>query len=551
MPKVRIVIQSRLTSSRLPAKALLPVAGMPAVVLCALRAANTGIETVVATSVDASDDLIAEALAGAGIAYYRGPLDDVLGRFQAATEDLEPGSLVVRMTADNLFPDGLLVQEMVDFLLAKRLKYLGPNDHRLPYGLSAEVFTVDVLREACRETAQPYDREHVTPWIRAKYGSAIFKTQRLDRDYSGFRCTMDTLEDYLKVVKVFDNVRDPIKASWVDLCAGLAALEDGSAFRLPRRKKGGFEYSELTLGTAQLGMEYGIANRYGKPTVEAAVEIIRRAIGFGLNSIDTARGYGEAEFRIGEALKGKNDGRILVITKLDPLEGMERDSPLKSVCAAVDASVYRSCRDLGLRRLPVLLLHRWEHRYAFQGAIWRRLLQLKAEGVIEKLGVSAQTPEEALEALKEPEIGHLQLPFNILDWRWRKPEIEGAIRTRNDVVIHVRSVFLQGLLTAGASIWPKIKGLNASELLDKIDELVRRLGRENRADLCIAYVRGKPWIDSLVIGVETIEQLNRNISLFKNKPLTAAEQELVEASLGEVPAELLNPALWGAACGKS
>ena len=90
-----------------------------------------------------------------------------------------------------------------------------------------------------------------------------------------------------------------------------------------------------------------------------------------------------------------------------------------------------------------------------------------------------------------------------------------------------------------------------SAVLVKIDELVGRLGRENRADLCIAYVRGKPWIDSLVIGMETVEQLNRNISLFKNKPLTAAEQKLVEASLAEVPAELLNPALWRITHGKS
>lgn len=550
MTQVRIVIQSRLSSSRLPAKALLPVAEMPSVVLCALRAANTGIETVVATSVDPSDDLIVEALNKAGISFFRGPLEDVLGRYEMATRDLDPGAIVVRMTADNLLPDGFLVREMVDYLLNNGLNYLGPNDHRLPYGLAAEVFTVDVLREACWKTAKPYDREHVTPWIREKYNLGVFKSDRLDRDFSNLRCTMDTFEDYLRVVKVFQDIRDPVKVSWVELCMKLAALEDQSGFQLPKRKKNGFEYSELTLGTAQLGMEYGIANRYGKPTTKAAISLIHKAIGYGLSSIDTARGYGEAEARIGESLKGGYAGKVRVITKLDPLGWLERNHSLKSIITAVDASVYRSCRDLGLRQLPVLLLHRWEHRHAYQEAVWQRLLELKADGVIQVLGASVQTPEEAIEALEEPEIRHLQLPFNILDRRWRNAGIDRALMQRKDLTVHVRSVFLQGILTSGASIWPKVQDLNAEKLIEEIDDIVAILGRESRADLCIAYVRAQRWVDSLVIGMETIEQLEQNIKYFMNNPLTNTEQEMVETRLGGVPVELLNPAFWKIVNGK-
>lgn len=544
MPKVRIVIQSRLSSSRLPAKALLPVAGMPSVVLCALRAANTGIETVVATSVDPSDDLIVEALHKAGINYFRGPLDDVLGRYEAATGDLEPGALVVRMTADNLLPDGFLVREMVDFLMNQGLVYLGPNDQRLPYGLAAEVFTVDVLREAGRNATKPYDREHVTPWIRNKYDIGFFRSDRLDRDFSNLRCTMDTFEDYLRVVKVFQDIQDPVRVSWVDLCSKLAALEKESGFKLPKRKKNGFESSELTLGTAQLGMEYGIANRSGKPPAEAALKLIHKAIGYGVNSIDTASAYGDAEARIGESLKGGYAEKVRVITKLDPLVWLNRDQSPKSIMAAVDASVYRSCRDLGLKRLPVLLLHRWEHRYAYQEAIWRRLLELKADGVIQVLGASVQTPEEAVEALAEPEILHLQMPFNILDRRWQKAGVHRAIMHRKDLTVHARSVFLQGLLTSGASIWPKVQGFNPEKLINEIDNLVSILKRKDRADLCIAYVRAQSWIDSLVIGMETVEQLEQNIKYFMNNPLTEPEQALVEAKLEGVPVELLNPACW-------
>lgn len=544
MPKVRIVIQSRLSSSRLPAKALLPVAGMPAVVLCALRAANTGLETVVATSVDASDDLIVEALTEAGVSYFRGPLDDVLGRYELATRDLEPGSLVVRMTADNLLPDGALVREMVDTLLVKGLHYLGPNDPRLPYGLAAEVFTIDVLREASRRAWKAYDREHVTPWIIAQYNSGAFKSNQLHRDLGHLRCTMDTYEDYLRVVKVFKEIPDPVNVSWVDLVQKLAVLEEESGFKLPKRQKNGCEISELTLGAAQLGMEYGIANRSGKPTSAAAVRLIRKGIEAGLNSIDTARSYGDAESRVGEALKGSYAGKVRVVTKLDPLGWLEPDQSAKSISAAVEASVYRSCRELGLGQLPVLLLHRWEHRRAFQGAIWERLIQLRAEKTIGVLGASVQTPEEALEAIQDPEIKQVQLPFNILDWRWRQAGVIQALEERKDLIVHVRSVFLQGILTSEPNLWPKINGVDARELVAEIDELVKTLNRESRADLCTAYVRAQPWVDSLVIGMETLEQLEENIRLFRNKPLTGEEARLVEASLSKVPVELLNPALW-------
>lgn len=544
MPKVRIVIQSRLSSSRLPAKALLPVAGMPAVVLCALRAANTGLETVVATSVDASDDLIVEALSKAGVGYFRGPLDDVLGRYELATRDLEPGSIVIRMTADNLLPDGALVREMISSLFSQGLNYLGTNDHRLPYGLAAEVFTVDVLREAGQKASSSYDREHVTPWIKRIYNSGTFKSTQLGVDFGYLRCTMDTLEDYLRVVKVFKDIREPVKTSWVDLVTKLAVLEGEAGFMLAKRKKNGLEYSELTLGTAQLGMEYGIANRNGKPTTEGAVSLIHKALGYGLNSIDTARGYGEAETRVGESLKGKYAEQALVITKLDPLAWLYQNQSQRVFSAAVDASVLRSCRELRLDQLPILLLHRWEHRRAYQGAIWGRLLQLKAEKVIGMLGASVQTPEEALEAIGDPEIKLVQLPFNILDWRWREAGVIQALEERKDLIAHIRSVFLQGILTSELNIWPEINGVNARELAAEIDELVKTLNRENRADLCIAYVRSHPWVDSLVIGMETLEQLEENIRLFKKKPLTGEEARLVEKGLSKVPAELLNPALW-------
>ena len=109
----RVVLQARTTSTRLPGKVLLPVCGLPLVVLAARLAARDGIETVVATSDDPSDDRLAEALSRHGIRHVRGPLDDVLGRFIAATAALDDGDVCVRLTSDNVFPDGDFVRRLI------------------------------------------------------------------------------------------------------------------------------------------------------------------------------------------------------------------------------------------------------------------------------------------------------------------------------------------------------------------------------------------------------------------------------------------------------
>ena len=112
--RTRVVIQSRLSSSRLPGKALMDLGGMPLIELVARRASRTGFEVVVATSVGAYDGRIARHLERVGIRVVRGQLDDVLGRFLVATEDLEPTDRVIRLTGDNPVGDASLVQEMLD-----------------------------------------------------------------------------------------------------------------------------------------------------------------------------------------------------------------------------------------------------------------------------------------------------------------------------------------------------------------------------------------------------------------------------------------------------
>src|SRR5205807_2447980 len=117
----------------------------------------------------------------------------------------------------------------------------------------------------------------------------------------------------------------------------------------------------------------------------------------GVSVFDTARSYGDAEERLGAALAGRRTVRT--ITKLDPLSDLMPDASPAVVCAAVDQSVAESLAALRLDSLSCVLLHRAEQMAAYGGAIWRRLQDHLADGTIQALGVSAQTPVEALTAL--------------------------------------------------------------------------------------------------------------------------------------------------------
>ncbi len=303
--------------------------------------------------------------------------------------------------------------------------------------------------------------------------------------------------------------------------------------------------AELVLGSVQLGLAYGAANRTGQPTHGAALKLVHRAADGGITKFDTARAYGDSENRLGEALEARTG--IRTVTKLSPLNELPPDASRDTVRNAVDESIWASLLALRRARLDCLLLHRASHMTDFGGAAWDRLLELLEDGTILSLGVSVQTPEKsALIALGSCDVQHIQLPFNLLDWRWRDAGAIDCIRGRAHLTVHARSVFLQGILAAGdAALWPRIAGVSSPNLVDLLGELARRFERRNAADLCLAYARGQDWIDGVVIGMETEEQLDANLLLSTLPPLSPEDCALsFEGCLPRVPEQLLNPALW-------
>ena len=537
-------------SSRLRGKALLPIRDYPSAVLGALRAANLGDEVRVATSMDSSDDALADIFLKHSLITVRGSLHDVLGRYVAAASDLSDNDVVVRLTADNVVPDGALVRELVEAFRASGLEYLCANSARgpLPYGLGGEVFTAAVLRKAHRSATNVHDREHVCPWMSRNCRSDFYVPPSLrGADYGHLRCTIDDEEDYNRIVQLFAAVADPVKVGWRELLTSLAAVPDEPSFRIPFKVVDGKLHSQMTLGTVQLGMEYGIANRTGRPAKATAVAMVRSAVAHGATALDTARTYGESEAVLGEALSGAWRSRTQVITKLDTLKTMSSGASDASIQGTVDASIDQSCEALGTERLQTLLLHDWAHYTRWNGAVWRRLVELRNQGRIENLGASVYEPHEALVAMRDPEVKHLQIPMNVLDWRWKAEGVDRAITDRPDVVIHARSPLLQGLLATDVRSWPAVGGFNAGDCAERLRVAARHFHRDSVIDLCLAYVRSQPWITSVVVGCETMEQLSENLRLFRLPQLTAEEAEELEHRIPKAPDSLLNPSKWPAA----
>lgn len=289
--------------------------------------------------------------------------------------------------------------------------------------------------------------------------------------------------------------------------------------------------ARLIFGTVQLGQAYGAANRIGLPSESAAERLIHRALDLGVTTFDTARAYGLAEERLGAALDDSIAKLAHVVTKLSP-NGLD----------AVD-SIEASLNNLRTQSLDTLMLHRAEHIDVRE--IWDDLRHRHEEGEIRHLGASVQNPHELIRVLKDHDIDHIQMPYNILDWRWRTPEVAAAISNRPDVNIHVRSAYLQGLLAAGLQAnWPQIDGVCPETVVSALEHLTHAFDRQSPADLCLAYLRAQTWIDGIVVGMESEEQLESNVRLFAKAPLTLEQCATAEEVLPQLPEQLLNPALW-------
>lgn len=198
-------------SSRLPGKILRPLGGTPVLkhVITRVMAAGVFDEVVVATTDRALDDDAAALAAECAASVVRGDEADVLGRFALAAQQSHADA-IMRITADCPLIDPVILAAIVERAGASGADMVTNSRMRtFPRGLDAEFFTRSALDAAVSEAIQPSEREHVTPFIYAHPERFVVEDFLHHRDYSKYRLTLDTEEDYQLLSRVFDASEDP------------------------------------------------------------------------------------------------------------------------------------------------------------------------------------------------------------------------------------------------------------------------------------------------------------------------------------------------------
>ncbi len=283
----------------------------------------------------------------------------------------------------------------------------------------------------------------------------------------------------------------------------------------------------LALGSVQFGLAYGVANRSGQVSPAEAKEIIQAARSAGVDTIDTAIGYGDSEACLGNI--GVTD--LNVVTKLPGLPG-----ELADVRSWVEKEFAQALLRLRLTRVYGLLLHRPSDLSGRYGAeLWAAMAYLKNRQLVEKIGVSIYEPIELDFLTARFDIELVQAPFNLLDQRLSSSGWMDRLKKKN-VEIHTRSAFLQGLLLMSRKEIPsKFERWNG--LWDRWHQWLQA-GDTTALRACLAFPLSFAQIDRVVVGADSAQQF-REILRALARPLS---QDLPELRCDSE--DLINPAIW-------
>ena len=286
--------------------------------------------------------------------------------------------------------------------------------------------------------------------------------------------------------------------------------------------------NRIVLGGAQLGLPYGILNGGETLSREEVARILDTAAGHGIDAIDTAIAYGQSESVIGETAQN----RFKIISKLPPIP-LDVSNVSQWVRTQVDASLSR----LKCTSLDALLLHRSQDLTDAHGAeLYAAISSLKVEKIIQRFGVSIYTPDELSGIIGTFDIDVVQAPLNVFDRR-----ILGVIDqlTALNIEVHVRSVFLQGVLIASPKDRPQ-RFQPWSEHFSQFDTWVRSTGVSAMA-CCLGFAIQQPGVAKLVIGTTSAESLTEIMNSVPNMHLE------VPADLQSSIEQLIDPRVWSVA----
>ncbi|GFI15502.1 aldo-keto reductase YhdN [Lachnospiraceae bacterium] len=296
--------------------------------------------------------------------------------------------------------------------------------------------------------------------------------------------------------------------------------------------------ADLCLGTAQLGMKYGINNVFGKPDRETVFEILDKAVNSGIHMIDTASIYGEAEEILGEYLSTHLDAadKIHIISKqCCSVDGMDNTRIEKTIRDELEQSLVRLDRSY----LDGYLLH--SYRETDKPETLAILKKIKEEGLVRKTGVSVYEIDEAEYAVENGDIDYLQMPCSVFDQRGLTSGVFQKARERG-ITVFTRSAFLQGLLMMEENKIP----VYLQGIVPYIHEFNGMLQRYNldKKHAVVKFVLSKQLVDYMVFGIETVGQLGEILAERDSSSLPEEFVRDVEKRFSCISEDLILPIHW-------
>ena len=285
--------------------------------------------------------------------------------------------------------------------------------------------------------------------------------------------------------------------------------------------------TRLALGTVQFGLLYGIANQVGQVSREEVAKILSHAWASGVDTLDTAIDYGYSETILGEI----EVSQWQVITKLP-----EVPETCVNVASWVQELVAGSLARLGVSRLSGVLLHSPQQLLGSRGEeLYEALVIVRSQGKVEKIGVSVYGPEELDVIWSSYQFDLVQAPCNILDRRLISSGWLDRLH-QNGVEVHVRSIFLQGLLLMKAADRPEKFRLWQSLWDDWHNWLVE--SRLTPLQACLGFAKSQPEINRIVVGIDSLKHLQEILVCLGNAIIDPP------ASLMCDDLDLINPSRW-------
>ncbi len=304
---------------------------------------------------------------------------------------------------------------------------------------------------------------------------------------------------------------------------------------MKKTTKNGFEISEFTLGTVQLGIPYGINNKSGMPSKQTSFDILKAAENAGITSFDTAGAYGTSEDILGEYFFASK-GSPSIITKVHP-----QDASPENLFDSLVKEVRTSLSRLNLSALPFLLLHHERYITKYGDALLNALCRLKSEGLVANIGVSFSEKDKLTELCTPDVFDCVQVPLNLFD---SKEIHDGSIAKlhRHGISVFVRSVFLQGVFFMNPKKLPPHLQ-TASEPLMKIRELAEA---ENMGitEFALSFIRESEGVGSVVLGCETVSQVEENASLFGDRRISEVSRRAIENLTDNISPVVTRPWEW-------